>query len=187
MILTQPSDEDPFIVCAIPARPCDLDGRAIETAYEDDAHYVGTLPAEYRLDIEQRELTKNPPCFDKLNDLLTTLGFTPVPPYTCITWENRHEQPVILVVAQQSRLSIAQCDHGLRQTITRRPFRGPVARPANPSAHKGHTELEHCTHCNALRIVNIGPTNAREATSWVDPPPHYRALSWGDLYRALVG
>ena len=60
-MLTQASDADPFIVCAIPDHPGDLDPRTIEAAYEDDAHYLGTLPAEYHLDIEQRELTKHPP------------------------------------------------------------------------------------------------------------------------------
>ena len=108
-------------------------------------------------------------------------------PFTAIAWTNRHEQPVVLVVAQQSRLSIPQCDHGLRQTITRRPFRGPVAHPGNPDAREGHTELEHCTHCGALRVVNVGPTHAREATPWREPAPHYRTLAWSELYRALVG
>ena len=107
-------------------------------------------------------------------------------PLTAIGWTNRHEPPVVLVVAQQSRLSIAQCDHGVRQTITRQPFRGPVAHPGNPDAREGHAELQSCTHCGALRVVNVGPTNAREATPWRDPPD-YRALAWSELYRALVG
>ena len=186
MITTQTSDADPVIVCAIPDHPGDLDPRTIEAAYEDDAHYLGTLPAEYHLDIEQRELTKHPPAVDQVNDLLATLGFVPVQPFTAIAWTNRHGQPVVLVVAEHDRLPIGQCDHGLRQTITRRPFRGPVAHPGNPDAREGHTELEHCTHCGALRVVNVGPTKAREATAWIDPAPHYRALSWSDLYNALV-
>ena len=186
MITTQTSDADPVIVCAIPDHPGDLDPRTIEAAYEDDAHYLGTLPAEYHLDIEQRELTKHPPAVDQVNDLLATLGFVPVQPFTAIAWTNRHGQLVVLVVAEHDRLPIGQCDHGLRQTITRRPFRGPVAHPGNPDAREGHTELEHCTHCGALRVVNVGPTKAREATAWIDPAPHYRALSWSDLYNALV-
>ena len=156
MMLTQTSDADPFIVCAIPDHPGDLAPRTIEAAYEDDAHYLGTLPAEYHLDIEQRELTKHPPAVDQVNDLLATLGFAPVQPFMAIAWTNRHEQPVVLMVAQQSRLSIAQCDHGLRQTITRRPFRGPVAHPGDPAAHEGHTEFEHCARCGALRVVGAG-------------------------------
>ena len=108
-------------------------------------------------------------------------------PFKAIAWTNRHEQPVVLVVAQQSRLLIAQCDHGLRQTITRRPFRGPVAHPGNPDAREGHAELEHCAHCGALRVVNVGPANAREATPWRDPAPRYRTLAWHELYRVLVG
>ena len=174
---SQTSDADPFIVCAIPDHPGDLDPRTIEAAYEDDAHYLGILPAEYHLDIEQRELTKHPPAVDQVNDLLATLGFAPVQPFTEIAWTNRHEQLVVLVVAQQSRLSIEQCDHGLRQTITRRPFRGPVAHPGNPDAREGHTDLEQCTHCGALRVVNVGPTEA----------PHHLTLSWSELYRVLVG
>ena len=187
MTLTQTSDADPFIVCAIPDRPGDLDPRTIAAAYEDDAHFVGILPGEYHLDIEQRELTKHPPAVGQVNDLLVTLGFAAVQPFTAIVWTNRHEQPVVLVVAQQSRLSIAQCDHGRRQTITRRPFRGPVAHPCNLAAHEGHTELEHCTHCGALRVVNVGPADVREATPWREPAPQYRALAWSELYRALVG
>ena len=105
MMLTQTSDADPVIVCAIPDHPGDLDPRTIEAAYEDDAHYLGTLPAEYHLDIEQHELTKHPSAVDQVNALLATLGFAPVQPFTAIAWTNRHEQPVVLVVAQQSRLS----------------------------------------------------------------------------------
>ena len=187
MILTQASDADPFIVCAIPDHPGDRDRRAIEAAYEDAAHYLGTLPAEYHLDIEQRELTKHPPAVDQVNDLLATLGLAPVQPFTAIAWTNRHGQPVVLVVAERDRLPIGQCDHGLRQTITRRSFRGPVAHPGNPYAREGHTELESCTRCGALRVVNAGPADAREATAWVDPAPHYRTLAWSGLYRALVG
>ena len=187
MMLTQTSDADPVIVCAIPDHPGDLNPRTIEAAYEDDAQYLGTLPAEYHLDIDQRELTKHPPALDQVNDLLATLGFTAVQPFTAIAWTNRHEQPVVLVVAEQDRLPIGQCDHGLRQTITRRPFRGPVAHPGNPDAHQGHAELEQCTHCGALRVVNVGLANAREATTWVDPAPHYRTLAWNELYRELVG
>ena len=187
MVLTQSSDADPVIVCAIPDHPRDLDPRTIEAAYEDDAHYLGTLPAEYHLDIEQHELTKHPPAVDQVNDLLAALGFAAVQPFTAIAWTNRHEQPVVLVVAERDRLPIGQCDHGLRQTITRRPFRGPVAHPGNPAAREGHTELEQCTHCGALRVVNVGPANAREATAWVDPAPHYRTLAWSELYRLLVG
>jgi len=94
---------------------------------------------------------------------------------------------VVLVVAEQDRLPIGQCDHGLRQTITRRPFRGPVAHPGNPDAREGHTELGQCTHCGALRVVNVDPTDAREATAWRDPALHYRTLAWNELYRVLVG
>ena len=185
-MLTQKSDADPFIVCAIPDYPGDLDPRTIAAAYEDDAHFVGILPGEYHLDIEQRELTKHPPAVGQVNDLLVTLGFAAVQPFTAIVWTNRHEQPVVLVVAQERRLSIAQCDHGRRQTLTRRPFRGPVAQPGDPAAHMGHAELEHCTHCGALRVVNVGPTDAREATPWREAVPHYRTLAWSKLYRELV-
>ncbi len=151
-MLTQTSDADPVIVCAIPDHPGDLDPRTIEAAYKDDAHYLGTLPAEYHLDLEQRELTKHPPAADQVNDLLASLGFAPVQPFTAIAWTNRHGQPVVLVVAEHDRLPIGQCDHGPLQTITRRPYRGPVAHPGNPDARKGHTVLEHCSHCGALGV-----------------------------------
>ena len=137
MITTQTSDADPVIVCAIPDHPGDLDPRTIEAAYEDDAHYLGTLPAEYHLDIEQRELTKHPPAVDQVNDLLATLGFAAVQPFTAIAWTNRHEQPVVLVVAEQDRLPIGQCDHGQRQTITRRRSVVPSRIPATPTLARG--------------------------------------------------
>ena len=116
MMLIQTSDADPVIVCAIPDHPGDLDPRTIEAGYEDDAHYLGTLPAEYHLDIEQRELTKHPPAVDQVNDLPATLGFAPVQPFTAIAWTNRHEQPVVLVVAQQSRLSNRERPRMLRRS-----------------------------------------------------------------------
>ena len=65
MMLTRTADAGPVIVCAIPDHPGDLDPRTIEAAYEDDAHCLGTLPAVYHLDIEQRELTKRPPAVDR--------------------------------------------------------------------------------------------------------------------------
>ena len=86
---------------------------------------------------------------------------------------------MVLVVAQLRTTA-------LRQTITRRPFRGPVAHPGNPDAREGHTELEHCTHCGRVASGERRP-HEREATPWIDPAPHYRTLAWNELYRALVG
>ena len=165
-----------------PRPPRDLAPRTIEAAYEDAAHYLGTLPAEYRLDIEQRELTKHPPAVDQVNDLLASLGFAAVQPFTAIAWTNRHGQPVVLVVAERDRLPIGQCDHGLRQTITRRPFRGPVAHPGNPYAREG---AHGARELHPLRRVASGERRARGRTRGLGLGRPGAALPDARLERAL--
>ena len=92
-MLTQTSDADPFIVCAIPDHPDDLDPRTIEAALRGRRPLPRNPPRGVPLDIEQRELTKHPPAVDQVNDLLASLGFAAVRPFTAIAWTNRHEQP----------------------------------------------------------------------------------------------
>ena len=144
MVLTQTSDGEPFIVCAIPDHRGDLDPRTIEARVRG-----------------RRPLHRNPP--------------REVPPGHRAA--RTHEAPAHCRPGQRSP----------RETITRRPYRGPVAHPGNLDARDGHTELEQCTHCGALRVVNLGPSNAREAAAWTDPAPHFRSLAGSELYRVLVG
>ena len=111
-------------------------------------------------------------------------GFRPALPVSAIQWVNRYAQRVILIVAVRAEPQFHTCDHGRSSVIGRRPFRGPLRTPAVAAAHQHYTELRLCRHCNAVQMVNVGATGAREASPWFQPDGD--RLTWSSLYAAAL-
>ena len=164
--LPEPEVAPTTMICVIPFAPAAADNLSLRQIYDNQAQYIATV--------------RHRPTHAELAQMAVLHGFRPALPVSAIQWTNRYAQRVILLVAIRAEPQFHHCDHGRSWVIGRRPFRGPLRAPAVSAAHRHYTELRRCRHCNALQMVNVGATGAREASPWFEPDGD--SVTWSSLY-----
>ncbi len=158
------------MICVIPRIPASTDKVSLQQIYDNHAQYLGTV--------------RHRPTHTELAQIAVLHGFRPALPVSAVQWTNQYAQRVILIAAGRAEPQFQTCDHGRSSVLGRRPFRGPLRVPANAPAHQHYTELRRCRHCNAVQMVNVGSTGAREASPWFQPDGD--CVTWSSLYAAAL-
>ncbi len=158
------------MICVIPGVPRRTDDPSLERIYDEQAQYLDTID--------------HAPDRDELARTAVLHGFDPALPVAAVEWINHYSQRVVMVVATEAEPEFHCCDHGRSAVLARRPFRGPLRKPAIPAAHRHYTELRRCRTCTALQMVNVGPCGVREPSPWFAAPDD--SPTWAGIYRAAL-